>query len=854
MIDSMRRGPVLAATLAVLAACGKDSTGPAPVATVRVTGAASSLAIGQSVQLVAATLDANGAALTGRTVAWSSSSIAVATVSATGSVLAVAAGTSTITATSGTATGTFEITVTPPPVTLVRVTSPTTPATLTIGGPPLQLAVALTDATGAVATGRQVTWLSTNSPVATVSQTGLVTAVSRGLAQITATSEGQTGSVQVEVLGVSAVTLAAATPAVLVEGQAATVTGAGFNAVPANNVVRLDGVQATVTASTATSVTFVVPDRGCRPAGAAQLRVAVAGDQSLPLAVQAAPASTFTLARGQQAILRNPSQFCLQFGQSAAQEVYVLGVQSVDGDVTRLTDIQVRGNGAATAATTATSTSSMIPARTAPGRGFADASAVLAAPRAERWQRHRQAELAMRVEDARRFAGRLPALRESRRRWEQRAEVSRSVSAGIPGTVQVGAAVTLKFPDRSPGKNSCRDFIPVNGVVKAVGTKSIWVEDVANPSGGFSASEYQALSDRMDSQIFSTDVEYFGEPTDNDGNGRVVILLTKEINETAGLLGKVEVADLLTPQECPSSNDGEVYYGKAPDPSGAVNGVYALATALEDAPLLIAHEFAHIIQIGRRLANTQALEFQEIWELEGQATFAEEVNGHRADNRSPRQNYGLAIAFNEPATVPINWYLDGLGDLFVYYGFASRTSRVSNAPEQCSWLDRRAQGNSGPCVGGREVYGVPWSLLRWMTDHFGPTFPGGDAGLQRALIDNQFSGFATLADVAKTPIDELLAQWAASLYLDDRHSGLAPRLTFPSWNLFEIENGIVESGRLLPRERGFATFTDDIAVRSGSTAYYRIGGAGRPATSFTVRTRTNQPLPQHMRVWVVRVE
>ena len=53
----------------------------------------------------------------------------------------------------------------------------------------------LLDAQGRVLTGRTITWSSDNSAVATISSTGLVTAVSVGSANITATSEGQVRAV-----------------------------------------------------------------------------------------------------------------------------------------------------------------------------------------------------------------------------------------------------------------------------------------------------------------------------------------------------------------------------------------------------------------------------------------------------------------------------------------------------------------------------------------------------------------------------------------------------------------------------------------------------------------------------------
>jgi hypothetical protein len=83
----------------------------APVASVSVSPATSSLVIGTTQQLTATTRDASGNTLTGRDVTWSSSDPATATVSPTGSVQGISAGTATIVATSETKTASAVITV-----------------------------------------------------------------------------------------------------------------------------------------------------------------------------------------------------------------------------------------------------------------------------------------------------------------------------------------------------------------------------------------------------------------------------------------------------------------------------------------------------------------------------------------------------------------------------------------------------------------------------------------------------------------------------------------------------------------------------------------------------------------------
>jgi hypothetical protein len=84
---------------------------PAAVATVAVSPASSSVSLGATIQLSAVVKDANGYLLSGRSVNWTSSTPAVATVSASGLVTGLVIGSATITATSEGKSGTAVLTV-----------------------------------------------------------------------------------------------------------------------------------------------------------------------------------------------------------------------------------------------------------------------------------------------------------------------------------------------------------------------------------------------------------------------------------------------------------------------------------------------------------------------------------------------------------------------------------------------------------------------------------------------------------------------------------------------------------------------------------------------------------------------
>lgn len=183
----------------LLTACGGGAaTAPPPVVTmppavaqVTVTLAETTLRIGQSAMASAVAYDQGGAPITGVVPVWSIGATGIATVSAAGIVTALVDGETTIIATINGRRGERLLRVVPLPVQRVDVA----PAEATIPrGATVQLATSLFDAGGGVLTGRVVSWSSSDTLLATVSATGVVTARAPGTAIISATSEGATAS------------------------------------------------------------------------------------------------------------------------------------------------------------------------------------------------------------------------------------------------------------------------------------------------------------------------------------------------------------------------------------------------------------------------------------------------------------------------------------------------------------------------------------------------------------------------------------------------------------------------------------------------------------------------------------
>jgi uncharacterized protein YjdB len=172
-----------------------ETVGGATVANLSVVLDKSSVPVGSTAQATAIATDASGNVLTGRTVTWNSSSSSIATVSSGGLVTAVGSGTVSISGTVDGKTASATLVVTSAVVASVTVTAATTSLSV---GQSTQATAVLKDANGNIVTA-PITWSSSAPSIASVSSSGLVTAVAAGSATITAMSGTVSGTLPITV-------------------------------------------------------------------------------------------------------------------------------------------------------------------------------------------------------------------------------------------------------------------------------------------------------------------------------------------------------------------------------------------------------------------------------------------------------------------------------------------------------------------------------------------------------------------------------------------------------------------------------------------------------------------------------
>ena len=187
--------------LTLLACSSSESTVPTiptvpTVTAVAVTPEHLMLIEQQSATIAATARDAEGHVVTGQSFTWSTNDSTIAAVDANGRITAKRAGSAEITVRAAGITAKVFVTVNQVPVGSVK--AGPTAVVLAIGATK-QLTAITYDAAGNVVTGRIVNWSSDSPLVATVNNSGLVTAVGHGYATILVASEGHTFGVAITV-------------------------------------------------------------------------------------------------------------------------------------------------------------------------------------------------------------------------------------------------------------------------------------------------------------------------------------------------------------------------------------------------------------------------------------------------------------------------------------------------------------------------------------------------------------------------------------------------------------------------------------------------------------------------------
>ncbi|MBC7894965.1 MAG: Ig-like domain-containing protein [Cytophagaceae bacterium] len=884
MSPNRQLGSLTAALAVVFGACGGgdkgEPAGPAKVTSVTVTAPATQLEVGATLAFSYSARDAQGNSLPGRPVSWSSSATTVATVAGDGVVSGVGAGQATITATVEGVAGSASVTVVPTPVFAVII-SPRTP--VITAGETVQLSAVAQDAIGRPLSGRTVTWTANHPALATVSTTGLVTGVGSGTAGITASSEGKQDVISVRIRSLDAPTISTSSPTQWTPGSPATITGTNFSTIASENEVLVNSVKATVTASTATTISFSVPVASllpCTPTGPVPVSVVVNGESASGTA-NLAMATPRTLAVGEHLLLASAADVsCNEFAVTGGR--YLVTAFNASQSAGSLASFQLLGAATSQAASQnimaalpAPSTATMGPLAGAMRASRDDAFALghMAAleGNAALMQRNTHLKSALLQRRARAKQGKLGVSATARQVFAS-VGPSSGASAAPVAPPNVGDRLWKRMPKTF---NNYGSFDSVRVRVAYVGPKLIIMEDSTNELFGTMDAEYQAVGTDFDNNMYAV-LSSFGDPLAlddlTDNNGRVIALFTRRVNEYqlnngGSLLGFVTSCDFFAQEDpdpenvCVPSNEGEYFYAIAPNPNG-LRGKYDLATWKRYTRGTMIHEMKHVVMFVQRIF-LDAVQSEETWLEEATAQMATELWARKIYGNyptksdikwtdGPRCDYASASA---TCSDPVEAILHPFQFLYTHYS-ANETKSIINNSDLV-------------------IYGSSWSFARWATDTYDN---GNESAFTRSLVQQRDDrGITNIVNRTGRPWAELLALFSMASTADNYPGGTITdsRLRLPGWNTRDMFSGMNANlvfrnadGSTTPafplqwplrvRTPTFGTFSDVARnvsqLRGGGWVAWDISGTQVAPQVLAIRSIAGGPPPVGVGMVVLRVQ
>lgn len=340
------------------------------------------------------------------------------------------------------------------------------------------------------------------------------------------------------------------------------------------------------------------------------------------------------------------------------------------------------------------------------------------------------------------------------------------------------------------------DFDRVTATLRYVGDHTlIYVDNRA--AGSLSDVEINEVGDRFDDRTYATDVGAFGEPSDIDANGKVIIVLSPTVNalttpdimaQNARIIGFFFGIDLVVnPATNPHANNGEVFYAVVPNENNEFTGARVSRAEIVDLlGSVFAHEFEHMISFNQHVFKLNG-SLESLWLDEGLAHMAETLNGFTLQNR-----LRSALFLDSPSEVTLVAGGDG--------------------------LDER---------------GAAWLFVQYLVDRFGE-------GILGRLVQTRLTSMNNVASATETPFATVFHEWATMLLLDGTMIG-------PNGPLFELDVLDVrtefEAARPFLGTRLGSTYLD---VRSlfvpGATLQFQQIGTSPLYVTVTSRGRANVPI------------
>lgn len=237
----------------------------------------------------------------------------------------------------------------------------------------------------------------------------------------------------------------------------------------------------------------------------------------------------------------------------------------------------------------------------------------------------------------------------------------KSVGGSAPASPAVSLGDSRSFKVLS-SLSSTRNYVEVNASAECIGSNVLFYVDAEVSQNILSDADIAQLCDGFDPMV-ARELGLFGSLSDVDGNGKVIVLFTPQVNRLGRLGGGIITGFFLAADlypnngSNPASNFAEILYIMVPDPSGqwgsAVSRSFAMSNLL---PSVLPHELQHAINYNEHVFIARG-QSENSCLNEGLSHLAEDLLGEGMENPS---RYGIYLASPQSYSV-ISCSSAGLG-------------------------------------------------------------------------------------------------------------------------------------------------------------------------------------------------
>lgn len=312
--------------------------------------------------------------------------------------------------------------------------------------------------------------------------------------------------------------------------------------------------------------------------------------------------------------------------------------------------------------------------------------------------------------------------------------------------------------------------------LKYTGTHLVIYQSKNAPANGFTDQDIAAFGNTFDLDLYTIDVATFGQPSDIDSTGRVIVLLSPIVNhltdantcQNSGFIaGFFDAIDLL-PHDFANSNGGEIFYALVPDPAGTFSCAHSKDAVGQLTPSTFIHELQHMISFGQHEILRNGTNEEESWLNEGLSHIAEELGSRYYENKfpPPTGRTDADQAFPDSSQGFIS------GDLYNSYHFLLDPASTDTA-------DKASVSNWGDGDGTLVQRGGIWLFLRWLGDQQ-------DSLVYGRLDQTTNTGVPNVVAASGVSFPTLFGEYALALYVDSLPG--VPRASIPSEFRFTSRN------------------------------------------------------------------